>query len=211
MLLLRKSSKAFQNRFSFRNEILLSFGSGRRSLAPSRPFSPRTGFGYLSVFLFALLVSVLAISLASILALARFRAPVSQSSRAQTAGDPWTPAQTVQPQELVKELAGAHRPVVVCVGFHPLFDGAHVPGAVFHGSASTSEGLDDLKRWAQSLPRGVNLVAYCGCCPMAHCPNIRPAFVALRSMGFTRLRVLVLPDDFATDWVDRGYPIEKGK
>jgi thiosulfate/3-mercaptopyruvate sulfurtransferase len=130
---------------------------------------------------------------------------------AQTPADPWTPAQTVQPQDLLKELAGAHRPVVVCVGFRPLFDGAHVPGAIFHGSASTSEGLDDLKRWAQEIPRGANIVIYCGCCPMAHCPNIRPAFEALRDMGFTHLRVLILPNDFATDWVARGYPVEKGK
>ena len=93
---------------------------------------------------------------------------------AQIPGDPWTPAQTVQPQDLLKELASAsHRPVVVCVGFHPLFEGAHVPGAVFHGSASASEGLDDLKKWAQSVPRSANVVVYCGCCPMTHCPNIR--------------------------------------
>jgi len=29
-------------------------------------------------------------------------------------------------------------------------------------------------------------------------------------MGFKKLRVLVLPTNFATDWVDKGYPIQKG-
>jgi hypothetical protein len=29
-------------------------------------------------------------------------------------------------------------------------------------------------------------------------------------MGFANLRVLVLPHDFATDWVEKGYPVEKG-
>ncbi|HUO34056.1 MAG TPA: hypothetical protein VMU43_03595 [Candidatus Acidoferrum sp.] len=134
----------------------------------------------------------------------------AQARPAQSSPDPWSPAQTVQPQELVRELAGSHRPIVVCVGFRPLFEGAHVPGAVFHGSASNTEGLDDLKKWAQGLPRNANIVVYCGCCPMVHCPNIRPGFAALRDMGFTHLRVLLLPDDFATDWVARGYPIEKG-
>jgi thiosulfate/3-mercaptopyruvate sulfurtransferase len=130
---------------------------------------------------------------------------------AQSPVEPWTPAQTVQPQDLVKELVGPRRPTVVCVGFRPLFDGAHVPGAVFHGPASTAEGLDDLRKWAQYVPRTANVVVYCGCCPMAHCPNIRPGFEALREIGFTHLRVLMLPDDFATDWVARGYPVEKGK
>jgi hypothetical protein len=28
-------------------------------------------------------------------------------------------------------------------------------------------------------------------------------------MGFTQLRVLLLPHDFATDWVEKGFPVEK--
>jgi hypothetical protein len=28
-------------------------------------------------------------------------------------------------------------------------------------------------------------------------------------MGFTHLRVLVLPKSFAEDWADKGYPVEK--
>ena len=72
-------------------------------------------------------------------------------------------------------------------------------------------GLTDLKHWAQRLSRSSDLVIYCGCCPLAHCPNMRPAFSALRSMGFTHLRVLLLPRDFAHDWVEAGYPVAKGK
>ena len=30
-------------------------------------------------------------------------------------------------------------------------------------------------------------------------------------MGFKRLRVLVLPNNLAKDWVGEGYPVEKGK
>lgn len=43
---------------------------------------------------------------------------------------------------------------------------------------------------------------------MAECPNVRPAFTALRDMGFTHLRVLMLPNNFAADWVDKHYPVE---
>lgn len=128
--------------------------------------------------------------------------------------EPWTNAQIVQPAELAKEIAdakGANKPVVVCSGFKFLYDGAHVPGAIFHGPASKAEGLDDLKKWAQGIPRSSNLVVYCGCCPFEQCPNIRPAFEALRSTGFQHLRVLVLPNNFAKDWVGQGYPVEKGR
>lgn len=88
--------------------------------------------------------------------------------------------------------------------------GAHVPGAVFHGAAQSEVGLADLKRWAQGVPRNSRLVVYCGCCPLEHCPNVRPAFNALHDMGFANLRVLLLSRDFATDWVEKGYPVEKG-
>jgi thiosulfate/3-mercaptopyruvate sulfurtransferase len=131
-----------------------------------------------------------------------------------TSSDPWTPTQIVQPADLVKEISGSSqssRPIVVCVGFHTLYQGAHVPGAVYHGAAMSEQGLDDLKKWAKNLPPTSNIVVYCGCCPLDHCPNLRPGFAALHDMGFTHLRVLLLPNSFATDWVEKGYPVEKGR
>jgi thiosulfate/3-mercaptopyruvate sulfurtransferase len=52
---------------------------------------------------------------------------------------------------------------------------------------------------------------YCGCCPLQRCPNLKPAFLILRDIGFTNLRVLLLPNDFNTDWIEKGYAVEKGK
>jgi hypothetical protein len=134
--------------------------------------------------------------------------PLSQTPSA----DPWSRSQIVQPADFAKELAtakAADRPTVVCTGFRVLYQGAHIPGASFRGPANSAQGLDDLKKWAQSIPRSANVVVYCGCCPLWHCPNIRPAFVALRDMGFTHLRVLLLPTDLNTDWIEKGYPVEK--
>ncbi len=126
--------------------------------------------------------------------------------------DPWTAAQSLQPGELARQLADKNGtpPTIVYVGFHTLFAGGHIPGATFHGSASTEQGFSDLKKWAEELPRTTNLVIYCGCCPLEKCPNIRPAFTALDKMGFKKLRILVLPTNFATDWADKGYPLQKG-
>ncbi len=127
-----------------------------------------------------------------------------------TKPDPWTVAQTVEPAALVKELSSNNKPTVACVAPHFLYEGGHVPGASFHGPASTPQGLDDLKKWAGAIPKSTNLVVYCGCCPLSHCPNLRPAFEALRAMGFSHLRVLLLPTNFYTDWASKGYPTDKG-
>jgi hypothetical protein len=126
--------------------------------------------------------------------------------------DPWSSTQVVQPADLARELTDKSLtlPTVVYVGFRALFAGGHIPGATFHGTVSTEEGLSELKKWADALPRTTNLVIYCGCCPFEKCPNIRPAFTALNGMGFTKLRVLALPTSFATDWADKGYPLQKG-
>ena len=126
--------------------------------------------------------------------------------------DPWPPAQTVVPADLARELAdkSSAPPTVVYVGFRTLFAGGHIPGATFHGSASKEDGLAEIKKWAAALPRSANLVVYCGCCPFEKCPNIRPAFTALHEMGFTHLRVLLLPTSFNADWVEKGFPFEKG-
>ena len=118
----------------------------------------------------------------------------------------------IQPAELVKELKEpeAKRPIVFHVGFNVLYRGAHVPGAIYAGPASTAAGLEALRQAAARIPRDRALVIYCGCCPMIKCPNIHPAYDALSKMGFRRLRVLNLPDDFAHDWVEKGLPIHKG-
>jgi thiosulfate/3-mercaptopyruvate sulfurtransferase len=164
-----------------------------------------------------ILVSAVALLLLGVAApwmlLQASRSAAARSLEPLPPSDPWTPAQIVQPADLVKELSGApsNRPIIVCVGFHTLYQGAHVPGAVFHGAAMSEQGLDDLKKWAKDLPASSNIVVYCGCCPLDHCPNLRPGFTALRDMGFHHLRVLNLPNSFAADWVEKGYPVEKGR
>ena len=134
------------------------------------------------------------------------------TSHAQNSADPWSPAQTVQPNDLVKELADTKIAVtLVYVGFQRLYTAGHIKGAQFHGSGGSAEGLAQLKTWAATLPRSTNLVIYCGCCPLERCPNLRPAFTALREMGFTKLRALILPNSFAQDWADNGLPYEKSQ
>lgn len=130
---------------------------------------------------------------------------------AQNAPNPWSATQTVQPGDLLKELSDPKSaPAILFVGFQRLYAAGHIKGAQYHGTGGSADGLAEIKSWAASQPRSLNLVIYCGCCPMERCPNIRPAFTALRDLGFTKLRVLVLPTSFAVDWAEKGFPYDKG-
>jgi hypothetical protein len=157
----------------------------------------------------SLLLSLLTFLLA--LALLSRPVPTIHGQEKKTA-DPWPSSEAMQPAQLAKMLTVKYVPVptVVFVGFRSLYTGGHVPDASFHGTASTEQGLADLKTWVASLPRSTELVIYCGCCPMDKCPNIRPAYTALTGMGFKKVLVLILPTSFAVDWADKGYPMQKG-
>jgi len=131
---------------------------------------------------------------------------------ARAGTDPWSSSETIRPVDFVKELKETKNPpTIVFVGFKRLYSAGHIHGAQYHGTTSTEEGLKELKAWAASLPRSTNLVIYCGCCPMERCPNIRPAYTALHELGFTHVRVLLLPDTFQADWADKGFPYDKGE
>ena len=131
-------------------------------------------------------------------------------AHAQNTPNPWSASQTVKPDDLLRELSDPKKaPTVLFVGFQRLYTAGHVKGAQYHGSGGNAEGLAQIKSWAQSQPRSTNLIIYCGCCPMERCPNIRPAFAALRDLGFTKLRVLDLPTSFEVDWADKGLPYDK--
>lgn len=150
-------------------------------------------------------------ALLSSLLVATFAFFVAASLRAN-AEDPWTVQQAVQPTDFANELQQEKDPypTVIYVGVKALYEGAHIPGAVFYGPGSTEQGLTALKKFAASLPKNSDVVLYCGCCPLEKCPNLRPAFTALKGNGFARLRVLILPTSFNDDWVEKGFPVHKG-
>ncbi|MGH9608395.1 MAG: rhodanese-like domain-containing protein [Bryobacteraceae bacterium] len=136
-----------------------------------------------------------------------------RSAWAKTAAqNPWPPGALIEPAALVKQLASNGNSLhVLCVTFPFLYDSKHIPGAQFAGPGRDSEGIAKLTTGVKHLPKDASIVIYCGCCPMEKCPNIRPAYRALRKDGFRNVRVLDLPTNFYTDWVKKGYPVESGK
>ncbi len=118
-----------------------------------------------------------------------------------------SPSVQIQPAELVKVLqSGKPKPVIINVGPKSLYLQAHIPGAEFIGPGSDPEAIKQLRARVQSLRHSSAIVIYCGCCPWIHCPNVAPAYMALKSFGFTNVKVLYIADNIGTDWVYKGYP-----
>ena len=118
-------------------------------------------------------------------------------------------AELIQPEDLLKVLKSGKKPTLLYAGPRFLYAQAHIPGAEFIGAAGEVESLDKLRKRVASLSKNSAIVVYCGCCPWEHCPNIRPAFKELQKMGFTNVKALYFANSFGTNWVDKGYPVEK--
>lgn len=150
-----------------------------------------------------------------ILAVAVLVTVLAAQSGGQAPGSPELPpggTELIQPEELSNALQSRrNKPIVLNVGPRFLYAQAHIRDAEFLGPASEPQSVDQLRKRVAALPKNSPLVLYCGCCPWVHCPNIRPAYDELQKMGFTRVRVLYLANSFGADWVDKGYPVERGQ
>jgi thiosulfate/3-mercaptopyruvate sulfurtransferase len=121
------------------------------------------------------------------------------------------PQAILQPAELVQMLNTSAKPLVLQTGSHVLYAEAHIPGAEYAGPAGKSEGIEALRARVAGLSKDSLIVIYCGCCPWSRCPNIKPAYQQLQALGFTNVKALYLAENFGTDWVDKGYPVTKGR
>jgi len=97
-------------------------------------------------------------------------------------GDPWQKTEFLEPGELAAILQSkdGKPPIVICTAFPTLYRSKHILSAKFAGPGSKPEGIEALKKAVEGLPKDSDIVIYCGCCPMNHCPNLRPAFRALK-------------------------------
>ena len=117
----------------------------------------------------------------------------------------WTSKQLIEPSELAHVVeSGKDVPVIISVG-----PGATIPNSIELGMTKDKENVDSLKNQLKTMPKDAKIVIYCGCCPFEHCPNVRPAIAALKEMQFTNYRLLNLPHNIKTDWIDKGYPVIK--
>jgi hypothetical protein len=116
---------------------------------------------------------------------------------------PWTNKELIEPATLAAQLMGDHdHPVIFNIG-----KVEDIKGAKHIGPVSKPENLEKLKNEVAPLPKNTELIIYCGCCPFAKCPNIRPAFTTLKKSGFTNIKVLDIPINLETNWTGKGYPL----
>ncbi len=141
---------------------------------------------------------------AATLALAGCR---SNSSKEEEAIGPLLPPATLAGR--VDDVK-AGKIAVLYVGPDMLFSRGHVPGARKLSAVDSAEGRRALSDALAKIPPETEIVVYCGCCPVKSCPNVRPASAALRALGRPNAHVLDLPTRFATDWTDKGYPVDRG-
>jgi hypothetical protein len=121
---------------------------------------------------------------------------------------PWSSAQVLQPDELAKMLAEkSAKPRVFQVGFAVLYKSKHIPGSTYAGPGSKDEGLQELQEAVANVAKDKLIVLYCGCCPWDHCPNMKPAYKLLEKLGYTNIKVVEIPNNFAKDWVEKGFPV----
>ena len=119
----------------------------------------------------------------------------------------------LQPAELAASLNSASepRPLILQVGSHVLYAEAHIVGSEYAGPGGQGGGLQLLRERVGKVSKDAPIVIYCGCCPWTRCPNIAPAYDELRALGFTHVTVLYIADNFGANWIDPGYPVDKGR
>ena len=122
-------------------------------------------------------------------------------------------AAEIEPAALARLLqeSKGEKPVVLHVGFKNFYGQSRIPGSDYAGPGSTPEGLSVLRKRVESLPRKQFIVLYCGCCPWDKCPNAKPAYDALRDMGFSNVKVLHIAENFGANWANAGLPVTKGE
>lgn len=118
--------------------------------------------------------------------------------------EPWRTDQLMQPADLARVIndASAPKPAIFNIG-----PAGRIKGSVDIGATGEADNLKQLKAELAKLPRNTEVVIYCGCCPFANCPNIRPAFQLLQQMKFTNAHLLNIPKNLRVDWISKGYPM----
>jgi len=121
---------------------------------------------------------------------------------------PWTAAEVIHTEDLVRMIKEKPVPAVYQIGFEALYKSKHIPGSTYAGPGRSDNGLAELKKAVAGVAKDRLIVLYCGCCPWEHCPNMKPAYKLLQSLGYSKIKVTEIPTNFATDWIAKGYPVE---
>lgn len=118
----------------------------------------------------------------------------------------WKKEQLMPAKELADKINAntKDKPLIFNVG--PM---DNIKTAVSLGFATNATFGERLKSALTMESKNKAIVVYCGCCSSKTCPNIKPAYDMLLSLGFKNTKILDIPENLKPDWVAKGYPMEK--
>lgn len=124
---------------------------------------------------------------------------------AQDIGD-WKMKQLITVESLLKKMNDeTKKENLIILNTGPVED---IKGAINIGPVENEKYLNKLATVLDTIPKKKELVIYCGCCPLAVCPNLKPAYDMLKKRKYKNFHVLLLAQDLQEDWIDKGYPVE---
>ena len=121
--------------------------------------------------------------------------------------DPWRSDEPLAPAALANQLKtlkpDRH---IVYVGSRSLYQGTHIPRALFADPAISQKVLCYFKNAKERFPRrrDHHLLRLL---PIRSLPYIRPAYKTLRELGYNNIKILQLNTGLRADWVDRGFSL----
>lgn len=118
----------------------------------------------------------------------------------------WKEKQLISPQILLDKINMGDTANLLLLNTGPVED---IKGAVNIGAVEDARHLARLKEYLKDIPKDKEIIIYCGCCPLSVCPNLQPAYDALKKMKFKNYKVLKLTHDLQEDWIDKGYPVQQ--
>ena len=124
---------------------------------------------------------------------------------AQVIQELWKPSQLVETKDLAKKIEKNDTKKMVILSIGP---DSVIKGSVNIGATHDHQNIEKMKAYLKDVPKDKEVVLYCGCCPFSRCPNIRPAFNTMMELGFKNGKLLNIPNNIKTDWIDHDYPTE---
>ena len=128
--------------------------------------------------------------------------PVSPTLPA--AADPWKANELLDPAALAPLVKTNNGPLIYNIG-----SAEDIRTAKHVGPVNEERFLSKFKTMIADVPKSARVVIYCGCCALAKCPNVRPAYQALKAAGFTNVQVLNIAVNLKTNWIAMGYPLSE--
>lgn len=116
--------------------------------------------------------------------------------------EPWNPDQLISTEDLAYRIDQEEELHLFSIGPDNI-----IKGSVDIGPGEEKKSIEKLRKALENIPQEEEVILYCGCCPFAQCPNIRPAFELLKTLGYEKPRLLDIPQNIKVDWLDMDYPI----